>query len=109
MRVLGRQRHGTVIEGSLPVIDSGYRLGPRNQNGDPASARWPDAVGLSWAALLIGLLPVVTAVARGGAWGAEPTVGLVLSCLGAVGLGRYYTCAAHAWAQRRTRRRGLTS
>ncbi len=33
---------------------------------------------LQWLFLTIGVLPVAWTVARGGAWGAEPTIGLLL-------------------------------
>ncbi len=109
MRFRSRRRQLEHIQPSLQAVGSAYRFGASNENGKLASTEWPDALGLSWAALLIGVLPVVTALVRGGPWGAEPTIGLALSSLGAVGLGRYYACAARDWARRRTRRQGQTS
>ncbi len=106
MRSHRRQIRLKSIPGSLGTVDS--ILGASNQNGNLADAGWPAAAGLSWAALLIGLMPVVTAFVRGTTWGVEPTVGLVLSCLGIAGLGRHYACVIRDWAQRRASRRRQT-
>jgi hypothetical protein len=108
MQVRRQQARPRNIEGSLRVVSPAYRLPANDQNGELADGRWPAAVGLSWAALLIGLMPVATALVRGSTWDAEPTIGLVLACLGAAGLGRYYACAARDWAQRRSGRRRPT-
>jgi hypothetical protein len=108
MTFRSRRSQNQCVDSSLRVVDSGYRLRPSNQNANVATAGWAGTVGLAWAALLIGLMPVVTALVRGQTWSAEPTVGLALSCLGVAGLGRYYTCAARHWARRRNRRRWQT-
>ena len=90
------------------VVDPGYPLGASNDNAAAGIPHWPSSPGLAWFALLIGLMPVVTALVRGSAWDTEPTIGLVLSCLGIAGLGHYYTCAVREWAQRRSSRRRCT-
>lgn len=51
----------------------------------PGPAR-DDEPTLLWLALFVGLLPVITAVARGDEWGVEPTIGLLMAVLAAAGL-----------------------
>ena len=53
---------------------------------DDSSPRGDDERTILWITFLVGLLPVATALLRGGTWGAEPTIGLFLCALGALGL-----------------------
>lgn len=41
---------------------------------------------LHWLFLVVGLVPVVTALVRGGTWGVEPSLGLLMAAFGALGL-----------------------
>ncbi|HEX7480602.1 MAG TPA: hypothetical protein VF331_22570 [Polyangiales bacterium] len=41
---------------------------------------------VAWLFLIVGLLPVATALVRGGVWGAEPSLGLLMMALGGVQL-----------------------
>jgi hypothetical protein len=95
----------------LEVVAPVYRLRAANENATPHDRGFEASVGLSWAALLIGLIPIAAALASSSVWGAEPTLGLTISALGAMGLGHHYTrawrarCAYQARAQYRLRAR----
>ena len=57
---------------------------------------WDDP-SLYFLALLVGLVPIVAVLLRGGAWGAEPTLGTILCVLAVGGLLRH----AVEWVLRR--------
>lgn len=62
-----------------------YRHAPTSTPERPGrNAEEPVLYGLLVA---IGAIPVVIAVLRGGMFGVEPTLGLVMLCLGLIGLG----------------------
>jgi uncharacterized membrane protein len=50
---------------------------------------------LAWLFLVVGLLPVATALVRGGAWGAEPSLGLLMMALGCAQLAACHRAAKH--------------
>jgi hypothetical protein len=85
-------------DGRLEVVAPVYRLRAANENATPHDRGLEAGAGLSWAALLIGLIPIAAALASGSVWGPEPTLGLMISALGAMGLGHHY---ARAWRARR--------
>ncbi len=60
------------------------------ETGAPADSAWDDPL-LYALGLIVGLVPVIAAVAKGGAWGAEPTIGMVLSIFSIAGL------VSHVW------------
>jgi hypothetical protein len=84
------------IDGRLEALAAAYRLRAANGNATPHDRGFEASVGLAWAALVIGLIPVTAALASGSIWGAEPTLGLMISALGAMGLGLHYTRAWRA-------------
>lgn len=49
-----------------------------------------DEHALLWMILGAGLLPIVFVLVRGGVWGAEPTVGLLMTLFGVKNLGSAY-------------------
>jgi hypothetical protein len=86
----------------LQVVGLVHRLPASNENASPRDREWSASAGPSWAALLIGFIPMTEALASRAMWGAEPTLGLVISALGAMGLGHHY---ARAWRARARHRR----
>jgi hypothetical protein len=107
-RPVGCSRLPENVGGRLDVVDSGYPLRATDDDAGTSVSHWPSAPGLSWAALMIGLMPVVTALVRGSVWGAEPTFGLALACVALAGLGHHYACAGRDWVLRRRRRNRQT-
>jgi hypothetical protein len=101
-----RPSHGA-IDGRLGAIAAVHRLGAANENATPHDRRFETGAGVCWVALLIGLIPVAAALASGRVWGAEPTLGLMISALGAVGLGYHHARAwraLHSWRAQPERR-----
>jgi hypothetical protein len=88
------------------ALDHGFYAG--NDDAPRGESRWPPSTGLAWAVLSIGVIPVAEAWTSDAAWGVEPTLGLVLSCLGFAGLLQHYVCTGRGWAQCRSRCHGQT-
>lgn len=64
---------------------------------------WEDPL-LYLLGLVVGVVPVVAVLVRGGSWGAEPSVGLVFCIFSAVALTRH-VCGTHVAAERQHRAR----
>lgn len=81
--------------GFARVVDGGD--GPEQARGERTRRSGWDDPSLYLLALTIGLIPIVAVVLRGGPWGAEPTLGIVLSVLAVGGLSKH----AVEWSSRR--------
>jgi hypothetical protein len=90
------------IDHCLRRLTSAYRLPPANDTATTDPPSWSVGAGFWFTALLIGLTAMATTLTGSSAWGAEPTIGLLMAALGALGLAQGCVRAWRAQARYRT-------
>src|SRR5262245_59696069 len=83
-----RSAPGGVVRMPVKTMMNPYRNSTEEPSANARTEEPDDERTILWLAFFIGLLPPIVALAHVVVWGAEPTAGLLLCVLAAVGLVR---------------------